>query len=88
MKVGEIRQSQGGSYYIKFNNITDKNGNVKLSTLPLTLEDGDVLFLNKPEETIDYLVKSGKLTEEQGEERKRKIPSFIKFEVHKQSSKE
>lgn len=70
MRVGQINEPKsGGRVYIKI----DKT---------ITLNEGDVLFLSKPAEEVDYLVEQGKLTLEAGEERKAKIPKFVKYNIN------
>jgi hypothetical protein len=52
----------------------------------MTLNKGDVLFVSKPSEDIDFLVKSGYIKEEDAEARKEKVPKFVKFYISKGSS--
>jgi hypothetical protein len=76
MKIGEVLQSKNGGYYIKF------SGKGKAAdSLPLTINDGDVLFLKKPSERLDGMVERGIITEAQAEESKAKTPSFVKFDI-------
>lgn len=47
----------------------------------IVLKKGDKLSIKKPSDTIDSLVARGILTEEQGEDRKSKIPEWKLSEV-------
>ncbi len=67
-KVGAIKKSQKGSLYIDVQSAVE-------------LKMGQRLQLQNPRESIDRLVKSGKLEEAVGEERKAKIPEFVKYDV-------
>lgn len=70
MRVGQVLNSKAGKPYIKI----DKD---------VTLTMGDVLFLNKPQDEIDSAVERGKLTQEQAEAKKAKIPDFVRFNINK-----
>jgi hypothetical protein len=52
------------------------------------LKKGDKLFISKPQDTVDSLVANGILTEEQGEQRKAKIPDWKLSEVTKAEFKD
>lgn len=68
MRVGQILKSKAGSPYIKIES-------------DLTLVKGDALFLNKPQAEIDLAVERGKLTKEQGEAKKAKVPDFVIYNI-------
>ncbi len=70
MRVGQVLKSKGGNSYLKF----EKN---------VTISEGEALFLSTPQEDIDYLVSSGKLTADEGEARKAKVPDFVRFNIKK-----
>jgi hypothetical protein len=61
-RVGQILLSKGGRKYIKLEQDINKD---------------DILFLNKPSEEIDFLVESGRITEQEGRARKEKVPDFV-----------
>lgn len=69
MRVGQVLNSKAGVPYIKI----DKD---------VTLTAGAVLFLNKPNDEIDSAVERGKLTTEQAEVRKAKIPDFVRYNIN------
>ncbi len=52
------------------------------------LKKGDKLFISKPQDTIDSLVANGVITEEQGEQRKEKIPDWKLSEITKADFKD
>lgn len=70
MRVGQVLNSKAGKPYIKID-------------ADVTLTTGDVLFLNKPQDEIDNAVERGKLTAEQAEAKKAKIPDFVRFNINK-----
>lgn len=70
MRVGQVLNSKAGKPYIKI----DKD---------VTLTTGDVLFLNRPQDEIDNAVERGKLTAEQAEAKKAKVPDFVRFNINK-----
>lgn len=71
-RVGQMLKSKGGKYYLKFENQENE---------PITIESGDALMLQKPDEQIDRLVELGKITSDEGEAKKAKVPGFVKFNV-------
>lgn len=75
MKVGQALKSKGGKTYLKFEKT-------------VTLKEGDVLFLSKPSENIDYLVDKGDLTEEEGAAKKAKIPDFVLYNINTKGNTE
>jgi len=76
MKIGQVQQAKSGAFYIKVSAGT-KEGTAQ----SVTLNPGDVLYLQTPQEQIDFLVSSGKLTSAEAEARKAKIPEFIRYNV-------
>lgn len=59
-----------------------KSGKNKITVeQDFTLKAGQTLIFNTPSENIDSLVKGGFISEDQGEERKAKVPEWKKFEV-------
>lgn len=68
MKVGQALKSKGGETYLKFEQ-------------DVVLKKGDALFLSRPVDDIDYLVKAGKLDKETAEQRKAKIPDFVIYNI-------
>lgn len=73
MRVGQVLNSKAGKPYIKI----EKD---------VLLTNGDVLFLNRPKDEIDSAVERGKLTAEQGEAKKAKIPDFVRFNINKKEN--
>jgi hypothetical protein len=69
MRVGQILNSKAGAPYIKIDKDT-------------VLKVGDVLFLNKPADEIDNAVERGKLTQEQAEAKKAKVPDFVRYNIN------
>jgi hypothetical protein len=68
MRVGQALKSKSGVTYLKF----DKT---------VTIEEGETLFLSRPQDDVDYLVENGKITTEEGEARKAKIPDFVIYNI-------
>ena len=68
MRVGQALKSKGGRTYLKF----DKQ---------LVINEGDALFLSKPQDDIDYLVSQGKMTVDEGAAKKAKIPEFVLYNI-------
>jgi len=66
--VGEVRKGKDDKFYLK-------------ATSDITLKKGESLSLRKPDEKYDVFVKLGKMEEDEAEERKAKIPSYIKYEA-------
>lgn len=63
--------------------LTDKNNSKKFYIKikkDVTLREGDVVHLNTIEENMNRLVKSGKITEEEAQERINKL-NFIKYSL-------
>ena len=52
----------------------------------MVLSKGDTLYVTKPSEDIDSLVKLGYIKEEDAEARKEKVPKFIKFYISRGNS--
>lgn len=75
MRLGQVLNSKAGKPYIKI----DKD---------VTLKAGDVLFLNKPADEIDNAVERGKLTTEQADAKKAKIPDFVRFNINVKTTQE
>ena len=71
-RVGQILTSKKGVSYIKIDDKLTEN---------LVLEPGQALFLSNPADDVDGLVSIGKLTAEEGEARKARIPSFVKKNI-------
>lgn len=71
MKVGQVLQSKGGKNYLKFEKT-------------VTIQEGEALFLSKPEDDINFLVEAGKITVEEGREKIAKVPSFVLYNIKKQ----
>lgn len=65
-RIGEVLQSKKGGFYIKVKS-------------DLVLKEGDVLFLNKPEDEVNSLLQRGIITQEQADNRLSKTPEFIKY---------
>lgn len=68
MRVGQALKAKSGKTYLKF----DKT---------VTIGEGETLFLSRPQDDVDYLVETGKLTKEEGEARKAKIPDFVIYNI-------
>jgi hypothetical protein len=73
MRVGQVLNSKAGKPYIRI----DK---------AVTLNEKDVLFLNRPQDEIDSAVERGKLTKEQGEAKKSKVPDYVRFNINVKTS--
>lgn len=68
LKVGAVLKGKKGGYYLR----VDES---------IKLKKGDNLTLRTPSEGLDGLVAAGHLDEEKAEERKAKIPKYIKYDV-------
>lgn len=73
-RVGQALKSKAGKTYLKFDTT-------------VTIKEGETLFLSRPEEDVDHLVDTGKLTKEEGEARKAKIPDFVIYNIKTATSK-
>lgn len=67
-KIGSLRKSKKGGLYIKLDE-------------SISLQKDTSLTLQNPRESVDRLVSSGKITAQEGETRKSKIPDYIRYEV-------
>jgi hypothetical protein len=67
-KVGQVLTGKNGGHYIKIEQ-------------SVTLTEGDVLFLNKPEETLQRLVAAGTITQAEADAKLAKVPSFVKYNI-------
>lgn len=82
LKVGQIRVSEDGNYYLKVLMPKNKEGQTVLSNLTLT--DGQSLWLQKPQDEIISLQTRGIITEEQANQRLAALDekaSFVKYNV-------
>lgn len=61
-------------------NRTKSGGVILKAKAPITLSEGDVLFLNTPEERVKGLVERGYVDAAQGEAELNKIPDFVLFQ--------
>lgn len=68
-KVGTLRKSKAGGLYIKV------EGDV-------TLKKDSSLNLQDPRKKIDQAVAAGRMSADEGEGRKAKVPEYIKYEVY------
>jgi hypothetical protein len=68
LNVGEILVSKKNSLYVKIKQ-------------DVTLPAGTQLMIQDPRVKVQEAVDAGRLTEEQGEERLAKIPSFVKYNL-------
>lgn len=73
-RVGQMLQSKSGSYYLKFKT-EDKS--------PVVIESEDVIYMDKPEDTINKFLEMGKMSEQEAKEKIAKIPGFVKFNLTK-----
>lgn len=69
IKFGTIRKGKNNNLYIKVESDVD-------------LKKDSVLSIQNPREKLDNLVKLGKLNEKEAEERKNKIPEYIRYEIY------
>lgn len=85
--VGQVLRSENDTtgkvtHRIVFSNIPGAKIQIQF---PLTINEGDVLFLNKPTERLEYQLKEGKITQEQYEkllaDYENGNKSFVRFEV-------
>lgn len=67
-QVGSVRKSDKGAFYLK---VTEN----------VTLTKDTVLQLQDPRKRVDEFVAKGFISEEQGAERKAKIPEYIKYDL-------
>jgi hypothetical protein len=74
-KVGSLRKSKNGGFYLKF----DESVSVKKDST-LTLLD--------PRKSLETSVANGKLTQEKADEIAGKIPDYIRYEVFVAPNKE
>lgn len=70
LTVGQILKSVNKetgdvTHRIKFGNIP--NSKIKVE-FPIVINEGDTLFLNKPTDRLEYLLKEGKISQEKYEE--------------------
>lgn len=72
MRIGQVLNSKAGKPYIKIDS-------------DVALTKGDVLFLNRPQDEIDNAVERGKLTQEQADAKKAKVPDFVRFNINKKA---
>ena len=92
-KVGQILRWEEGdtkSYSIRFGNPRDKEGNIVVKNpvqFPITINEGDRLFLNRPADDIQGLVELGYITQEQADTRIAALPSFLEFNVVQSNKK-
>jgi hypothetical protein len=68
-KVGSIRKSKKGNLYIKFDS-------------DVTMTKDSVLQIQNPRDKVQALMKSGKLSEQEGNERLAKIHEYIRQEIY------
>ena len=98
MVIGTVLKSKSGANYIKLGQPRRSDGtfvekNVT-SIFPIKLADGttlnenDALFLKDPRVAIDELVAAGYITAETAEERKNKIPSYVRFRLEVAAKKD
>lgn len=74
-RIGQIRQGDDGSYYLKIEQ-------------DVTLTAGQSLTIEKPESEIDRLVERGFITEDEGDARKAKVPTYVKYNVKVRPAKQ
>lgn len=67
-KIGSLRKSEKGSLYLKIDS-------------DASLKKGQSLQLMDPRKSIDRAVENGKMTSDQAEERKAKIPEYVRYEA-------
>lgn len=77
-RVGELLKSKKGALYLKFSN---PKKDEKMESFEV--QDGDVLFLKKPEDYYKGLADAGVITDEKATEIISKLPHFVKFFVEK-----
>ena len=83
-RLGSLCQKRDKTgYYIKVDNnstvtITTKQGD---NVTSITLDGGNYINVDKPEDKIKFFLEKGFITEEVAEERLEKIPEFVKFEL-------
>lgn len=84
MKIGQMQQAKSGAYVFKLGVGINENDSITVELVDKlkTLLGSDILFLQKPQDRIDFLISKGHITAEVGEERKTKIPDFVKFDVN------
>ena len=68
LNIGSVRKSEKGGFYLK----VDED---------VTLKAGMSLQLEKPADAIDRLCDLGYIESDVAEERKAKVPDYIKFDV-------
>jgi len=68
MKVGQVLKSKGGKTYLKF----EKN---------ISITEGEALFISTPADDINYLLSSGKITQEEAAEKLNKVPDFVLYNI-------
>ena len=89
--IGKVLKSKAGNPYIKIGaptnklgeviELKDKEGNSRVMGDTVELKTDDTLFLSSPLDEVDSLVQNGKLSAEDGEVRKSKIPDFIMYNI-------
>lgn len=67
-KVGTLRKSKKGGFYIKLD-------------ADVTLKKDEVLNVQDPRKKLDESVEAGRLTEAKAEEIRAKIPDYIRQEI-------
>lgn len=73
-RVGQMLQAKNGNYYLKFET-KDKE--------PIVIEDGEAIFMDKPEEMFNRMLELGKISEQEAQEKIAKVPGFVKFNLTK-----
>lgn len=68
MRVGQVLVSKSGKTYLKF----EKN---------VTISEGEALFISTPQEDINFLLTSGKITQEEADLKLSKVPGFVKYNI-------
>lgn len=77
-----MQQAKNGSYYIKFGIGLQEGSDAQVAANKIIEAlGGDVLFLQKPSELLDFLVERGDIDLAESAARLAKIPDFIKFNV-------
>lgn len=68
MRVGQVLKSKAGKTYLKF----EKN---------VTISEGEALFISTPQEDINFLLTSGKITQQEADEKLAKVPGFVLYNI-------
>lgn len=76
-EIGQILESKEGKRYVKFKD----NVTILVDGVEVEMNASRSANLQTPQAQIDGLLKSGAINEEQAEQRKAKVPAFVKHSI-------